>query len=67
MSRLDEEFIMAVVRNSSGIDSGELDYSIKSDRFENLSFKDILKVKDVLIDLSTKCNERIAEMHTPKR
>lgn len=30
--RLDQEFICGIVRNRSGIDSGELDYTIREDR-----------------------------------
>lgn len=37
MSRLDEECIMAVVRNRSGVDSGEIDYHLNVLRFENMS------------------------------
>lgn len=39
MSRLDEECIMYIGRNRSGIDSGEIDYGIFIDKFERMSIR----------------------------
>ena len=62
MSRLDEEYIMAVVRNRSGIDSGEIDYSIKCDRFERLNVADLCEVIKTINILGRRCTERLAEI-----
>ena len=37
MSRLDEECIIYIGRNRSGIDSGNIDYGIITDKFERMS------------------------------
>lgn len=60
MSRLDEEYIMAVVRNRSGIDSGEIDYSIKVDRFDKLSERDLNEVLNMLDRLEHRVIEEIS-------
>jgi hypothetical protein len=59
MSRLDDEYIMAVVRNRSGVDSGEIDYSIKCDRFDRLSLGDLAKIIKTINELGRKCTERM--------
>lgn len=64
MSRLEEECIMAVVRNRSGMDSGEIDYNLMTDKFEQMSIgclKDALITLGVLAD---KCRERIKVLET---
>lgn len=51
MSRLEEECIVAVVRNRSGIDAGEIDYTLMCDKFDRMSvgcLKDGLRTLDVL-------------------
>lgn len=61
-SRLDAEYIMAIVRNSSGCDSGEIDCSIKCDRFDRLrpeELKDALRMLEIL---KTRCEDRIKEL-----
>ena len=59
MSRLDEECIMAVVRNRSGIDAGEIDYSVMWDKFGRLNGKDLRECKKTLMQLAEKCEEQI--------
>lgn len=62
MSRLDEECIMAIVRNRSGIDSGEIDYCLMVTRFERMSIgclEDAIRTLDVL---RSRCSERIQEL-----
>ena len=59
MSRLDDECIMAVVRNRSGIDSGEIDYSLMIERFENLSDGCLMDCMDTLGVLAAKCKNLI--------
>lgn len=49
--RLDQEFILGVVRNRSGIDSGEIDYNIRCHKLSNQSkgcLQDILSTLDCL-------------------
>ena len=62
MSRLDEECIMAVVRNRSGIDSGEIDYTLMVDRFENLSYADLMAVMGTLEDLVDRTAKRLRDL-----
>ncbi len=62
MSRLDEECIMYIGRNRSGIDSGEIDYGIYIDKFERMSvhcLKDALRSLKVI---ETRVHERIKEL-----
>lgn len=59
MSRLDDEYIMAVVRNRSGISSGEIDYNIKSYRFHRQPVESLKEIKKYLKSLSNICDERI--------
>jgi len=59
MSRLDDEYIMAVVRNRSGIDSGEIDYSLSIDRFDKLSIGCLMDCIDTLGVLAGKCKDEI--------
>lgn len=61
MSRIEDEYIMAVVRNRSGVDSGELDYSIRCSRFDELSVRDLKEVREILCRLSDRVVERIFE------
>ncbi len=60
MSRLDDEYILAVVRNRSGIDSGEIDYSIPIDKFEGQRVSCLKEVITTLHQLEGKCLSRIA-------
>ena len=62
MSRLDEECIMAVVRNRSGIDSGEIDYSIMSDKFDQQQIPCLKEIMATLSQLRMKCQDRIDEV-----
>lgn len=62
MSRLNEEYIMAVVRNRSGIDSGEIDYSIPVDKFDKQSIQSLEEIKTELARLIKKCEDRIREV-----
>ena len=64
MSRLDEECIMAVVRNRSGLDSGEIDYSLMCDKFDRMSIGCLQDALKTLSVLQNKCTERIAELQT---
>lgn len=62
MSRIEEEYIIAIVRNRSGVDAGEIDYSLKVDKFEKMSIgclKDTLKTMSVL---ETKIKDRLTEL-----
>lgn len=62
MSRLEEECIMAVVRNRSGIDSGEIDMTLMIKRFERMSIgclKDAIKTLEVL---RLRCVKRIQDL-----
>lgn len=61
-SRLEEEYILAVVRNRSGIDSGEIDYSIRSDRFERQDAFSLLEIAKTLDALKVKVAEQIAKV-----
>lgn len=57
--RLTQECIMAVVRNRSGIDAGEIDYSLFVAKFDRMS---IGCLKDAIVTLDTlkkKCVDRI--------
>lgn len=58
MSKLDEECIMAVVRNRSGIDSGEIDYNIKVEKFERMSVGCLDDAIATLDELKEKCIAR---------
>ena len=67
MSRLDEECIMYVGRNRSGMDAGEIDYGIFTDKFDCMSvgcLEDALKSLDVL---RARCSERIIELKSDTR
>ena len=46
--RLDQEFICGIVRNRSGIDSGELDYAIRCERAE-LDINNVIKETERLL------------------
>lgn len=61
-SRLDQGYIVAVVRNGSGVDAGEIDYTLNCARFDRQdkgSLEDIMETLSVLI---SKCNGRIKEL-----
>jgi hypothetical protein len=59
VSILDEECIMYVGRNRSGVDSGEIDYGILSDKFERLSVNDLEDVAAKLRLLQEKVLDQI--------
>ena len=62
MSRLDEECIMYIGRNRSGIDSGKIDYGIFTDKFDRMSIgclEDSLKSLKVLQD---RIEERLKQL-----
>ena len=58
--RLEQEYIMAVVINRSGIDSGEVDYSIPCAKFDSLHEVTLEAAIKVLETLKNRCRERIA-------
>ena len=62
MSRLDDECIMAVVRNRSGIDSGEIGYSILVARFEAQTKNSLVEIINILDILKDKCLNRIEKI-----
>ncbi len=62
MSRLDEECIMAVVRNRSGVDSGEIDYELMVERFENLSYADLMAALAMLETLVDRTAKRLRDL-----
>lgn len=62
MSRLDDEYLMAVVRNRSGIDSGEIDYSIPIQKFERQDLGSLGEIMHTLDVLKNRCLERIDEV-----
>ena len=60
--RLSQECIMAVVRNRSGIDAGEIDYTLRVAKFDRMSvgcLEDAIKTIDVL---RKKCADRIQHL-----
>jgi hypothetical protein len=64
--RLDEETIIAIVRNRSGIDAGEIDYTLRTEKFDNQS---IGSLKDMIVtmhNLIGKCQDRIVELSETK-
>ena len=62
MSRLDEEYIMAVVRNRSGIDAGEIDYNLSVDKFDRMSIGCLLDTITTLKTLIDKCEDKISQL-----
>lgn len=62
MSRLDDEFIMAVVRNRSGMDSGDLDFMIHCSGFDALDRSSLFDVIVLLQFLAKRCQVRIEEL-----
>ncbi len=46
--RLDQEFICGIVRNRSGIDSGELDFTIRCEKAE-LDINNVIKETERLL------------------
>ncbi len=61
--RLDQETIIAIVRNRSGVDCGEIDYNIRGERFDNQDIKSIFEIISALKDLINRCQDRIDEIH----
>ena len=64
-SRLEQEYVVAVVINRSGIDSGEVDYSIPIDRFEKLRPTTLKAVIEELNFLKRKFRKRLLELGRP--
>lgn len=64
--RLEQEYIMAVVINRSGIDSGEVDMSIPTDRFEHLPVACLLEVVKELDYLKLYTENRLAALADAK-
>ena len=60
--RLDQEYIMAVVRNRSGIDAGEIDYTLSVEKFDNLRGGCLEDVIETLGILKKKCEQRLKEV-----
>ena len=56
--RLDQEFICGIVRNRSGIDSGELDFSIRVERAERDLENVIIEVERMLVELKRRREAR---------
>ena len=59
MSRLEEEYILAVVRNRSGMDAGEIDFSIPVDKFEGQRVTCLNEIIKTLDHLKSECINRI--------
>lgn len=57
--RLEQEYIMAVVRNRSGVDSGEIDFNIKTYRFDSLNERDLKRTIFILKRLIEECNKKL--------
>ena len=55
---MSKDIIMDIGTHRSGIDSGEIDYGVFIQEFENLSIKSLDKVIKILKELEEKCNER---------
>jgi hypothetical protein len=62
MSRLDDECVMAVVRNRSGESAGEIDMDLFTERFEKLCIGDLDDVLITLNTLSKRCMIRKKEL-----
>lgn len=62
MSRLEEECIMYVGRNRSGIDSGRIDYGIFVDKFERMSLPDLFDSLETIEVIVSRIKERIVEL-----
>ena len=60
--RLKQETIMAVVRNRSGKDSGEIDYNLMCDKFDRMSIGCLQDAIVTLNVLQKKCIDRIREL-----
>lgn len=63
MSRLEEECIMYIGRNRSGIDSGCIDYGIFTDRFDRMCIKDLKDCLRSIDVIEQRVRERIAELN----
>jgi hypothetical protein len=62
MSRLEEECIVYIGRNRSGMDAGEIDHGILSYKFEGLHEPSLRIMQRELDFLHKRCEERIAEI-----
>lgn len=62
MSRIEDEYILYVGRNRSGQDSGQIDYGIRINRFEDLSTSDLEDMIKTLNVLISKTNERLLHL-----
>lgn len=60
--RLNEECIVAIVRNRIGVDFGEIDYTIRCERFDNQDRKSLLEMISTMRILINKCQDRIDEL-----
>ena len=60
--RLSEETIIAIVRNRSGIDSGEIDYNLKCEKFDNLSQYDLGQMLKTIKVLQSKCEDKLKDV-----
>jgi hypothetical protein len=62
MSRLEEECIMYVGRNRSGMDAGEIDYGIYLAKFERMSLGDLTDALKSLDIMKNRVLSRITEL-----
>ncbi len=67
MSRLEEECIMYIGRNRSGIDSGEIDYGIFTDKFERMSIHCLKDALRSLRVIQERIDERIKKLESEAR
>jgi hypothetical protein len=66
MSRLEEECIAYIGRNRSGIDAGQIDYGIFTDKFDRMSegcLNDALRSLEVI---RKRIEERLEQLKTDK-
>lgn len=66
MSRMEEECIVYVGRNRSGIDSGEIDWTICTQKFERQPIPSLIEIIKALDYLKQRCCERIIEIEATK-
>jgi len=60
--RLDEETIISIGRNRSGIDSGEIDYTIMCDKFNQQDAGSLCYMISTMEDLIKQCKRRINKL-----
>lgn len=60
--RLSQEYKMAVVCNRSGIDAGEIDYSLPIEKFHAMGIGQLEDCLKTLQVLSAKCSDRIDQI-----